>query len=81
MLPPGIVLACVPSREDPRDAFIALRAGTLMELPQGAQEVSGEAEMVKAVREQAALGADWIKLYADYRTGRARVLERRKPVQ
>jgi imidazolonepropionase-like amidohydrolase len=40
-----------------------------MELPQGAQEVSGEAEMIKAVREQAAMGADWIKLYADYRTG------------
>jgi imidazolonepropionase-like amidohydrolase len=40
-----------------------------LDLPQGAQEVSGEAEMVRAVREQAALGADWIKLYADYRTG------------
>lgn len=40
-----------------------------MDLPQGAQEVSGEAEMMRAVREQSALGADWIKLYADYRTG------------
>jgi imidazolonepropionase-like amidohydrolase len=40
-----------------------------LELPQGAQEVSGEAEIIKAVREQAAMGADWIKLYADYRTG------------
>ncbi|MGZ3375727.1 MAG: amidohydrolase family protein [Phenylobacterium sp.] len=40
-----------------------------IDLPQGAQEVSGEAEMMKAVREQAAMGADWIKLYADYRTG------------
>ena len=39
------------------------------DLPQGAQEASGEAEVVKAVREQAALGADWIKLYADYRVG------------
>lgn len=35
-MPPGIVLACVPSREDPRDAFIALRAKTLMDLPPGA---------------------------------------------
>jgi hydroxymethylbilane synthase len=35
-MPPGIVLACVPSREDPRDAFIALRAKTLMNLPPGA---------------------------------------------
>ena len=35
-MPDGIVLAAVPSREDPRDAFIALRARSLMELPQGA---------------------------------------------
>jgi imidazolonepropionase-like amidohydrolase len=40
-----------------------------MTLPQGAQEVSGEAEIVKAVREQAGLGADWIKVYADYGLG------------
>ncbi|THD83366.1 MAG: amidohydrolase family protein [Phenylobacterium sp.] len=39
------------------------------DLPQGAQEVTGEAEGVKAVREQAAAGADWIKLYGDYRVG------------
>lgn len=38
-------------------------------LPQGAQEVTGADEGVKAVREQAARGADWIKLYTDYRTG------------
>lgn len=42
---------------------------TDMELPQGAEEVSGEAEMASAVRRQSAAGADWIKLYADYRTG------------
>jgi hydroxymethylbilane synthase len=35
-MPPGIVLACVPSREDPRDGFIATRAKTVMELPAGA---------------------------------------------
>jgi imidazolonepropionase-like amidohydrolase len=38
-------------------------------LPQGAQEVSGVAEGIKAVREQSAHGADWIKLYTDYRIG------------
>jgi len=38
-------------------------------LPKGAQEVSGEAEILKAVREQAGHGADWIKVYADYRRG------------
>jgi hydroxymethylbilane synthase len=35
-MPDGIVLACVPSREDPRDAFIALRAKSLMDLPPSA---------------------------------------------
>jgi hydroxymethylbilane synthase len=35
-MPHGIVLACVPSREDPRDAFIATRAKSLMDLPSGA---------------------------------------------
>ena len=39
------------------------------DVPQGAQEASGVDEIVKAVREQAAAGADWIKLYADYRVG------------
>jgi len=35
-LPPGIVLAAVPAREDQRDAFIATSARILMELPPGA---------------------------------------------
>jgi imidazolonepropionase-like amidohydrolase len=38
-------------------------------LPQGAEEASGVDGIVRAVRNQAARGADWIKLYADYRTG------------
>ena len=40
-----------------------------MELPYGAQPATGVVEVTKAVREQAARGADWIKFYADYRTG------------
>jgi imidazolonepropionase-like amidohydrolase len=40
-----------------------------IDLPHGAQEASGVDEVVKAVRSQAAHGADWIKLYADYRVG------------
>ncbi len=40
-----------------------------MALPVGAQEATGVDEVVKAVRQQAAHGADWIKVYADYRTG------------
>jgi hydroxymethylbilane synthase len=35
-LPDGIVLAAVPSRENPRDAFISRTARTLHDLPQGA---------------------------------------------
>jgi imidazolonepropionase-like amidohydrolase len=38
-------------------------------LPQGAEEASGVDEVVRAVRHQASHGADWIKLYGDYRTG------------
>ena len=39
------------------------------DLPQGAQEASGIDEAVRAVRQQAGAGADWIKIYADYRVG------------
>ena len=38
-------------------------------LPKGGQEVSGQAEILKAVREQVGHGADWVKVYADYRHG------------
>jgi len=37
--------------------------------PQGALEASGTDEIVRAVRLEAANGADWIKIYGDYRTG------------
>ena len=37
--------------------------------PQGAEEASGKDEIVRAVRRQASLGAEWIKVYADYRVG------------
>lgn len=40
-----------------------------LELPKGGQEVSGETEIIKAVREQVGHGADWVKVYADYRHG------------
>jgi len=36
-------------------------------IPQGAEEVSGVESIVAAVRRQIAGGADWVKLYADYR--------------
>jgi imidazolonepropionase-like amidohydrolase len=37
--------------------------------PQGAEEASGVPDMIRATREQAGRGADWIKVYADYRWG------------
>ena len=37
--------------------------------PKGAQEASGAAEVLRAVREQIGHGADWVKLYADYGRG------------
>lgn len=42
--------------------------GYATEVPQGAEEVSGT-DVVGAVRRQIARGADWVKLYADYRWG------------
>jgi imidazolonepropionase-like amidohydrolase len=38
-------------------------------LPQGAAEVGNKEELAKEVRTQLGRGADWIKLYADYRVG------------
>jgi imidazolonepropionase-like amidohydrolase len=38
-------------------------------VPQGAEEVDGPDSIVRAVRTQIARGADWIKVYADYRFG------------
>ncbi|MBV6322556.1 metal-dependent hydrolase family protein [Duganella violaceipulchra] len=40
-----------------------------VDLPTGAQEASGVDEVTRVVCEQGARGADWIKVYADYRTG------------
>src|SRR5215471_9494632 len=40
-----------------------------LDLPQGGQAVSGVPQVLEAVREQAARGADWIKVYADYGRG------------
>jgi imidazolonepropionase-like amidohydrolase len=40
-----------------------------MDIPYGAQQATGVDEATKAVREQSSHGADWIKFYADYRTG------------
>jgi imidazolonepropionase-like amidohydrolase len=38
-------------------------------VPQGAEEADGVDGLTRAVREQIGKGADWIKVYADYRWG------------
>lgn len=40
-------------------------------VPQGAEEVDGPEAILRATRMQIARGADWIKVYADYRFGPA----------
>jgi len=39
------------------------------DIPQGGQEASGLEEMAQVVRDQIKHGADWVKIYADYRWG------------
>jgi len=38
-------------------------------VPQGAEEASGADDLARVVRDQIGKGADWIKVYADYRWG------------
>jgi imidazolonepropionase-like amidohydrolase len=39
------------------------------DIPQGGQEASGLDQMAQVVRDQIKHGADWVKIYADYRWG------------
>jgi imidazolonepropionase-like amidohydrolase len=39
------------------------------DLPLGAQTADGHDELIRVVREQIGKGADWVKVYADYRWG------------
>ena len=45
------------------------KLSTDLDLPQGAEEANGVEEIVRVAREQIGKGADWVKLYADYRWG------------
>ena len=47
---PGLILAAVPRREDPRDALVARDALTLGELPQGARVGTGAPRRVAQLR-------------------------------
>ena len=39
------------------------------QLPLGAEEADGRDDLIRVVRDQIGRGADWVKLYADYRWG------------
>ena len=45
------------------------RSRYAFEPPQGAEEASGAEEITRVVRSQIGHGADWVKVYADYRWG------------
>jgi imidazolonepropionase-like amidohydrolase len=45
------------------------KLSTDLDLPQGGEEASGVDGIVRAARAQIGKGADWVKLYADYRWG------------
>jgi hydroxymethylbilane synthase len=52
VLPPGLVIACIPAREDPRDVLVAPRHATLAGLPSGAKV--GTSSLRRAVSLRAA---------------------------
>jgi hydroxymethylbilane synthase len=49
-LPEGLVLACVPEREDPRDVLVAPRHGSLAALPPGARVGTSSLRRAVALR-------------------------------
>jgi imidazolonepropionase-like amidohydrolase len=50
-------------------AYGPSRASYAFDPPQGAEEATGVEGIARAVRNQVGQGADWIKVYADYRWG------------
>jgi hydroxymethylbilane synthase len=49
-LPDGLILACVPPREDPRDVLVAPRHGTIEALPAGARVGTSSLRRMVALR-------------------------------
>jgi len=50
-------------------SYAPKRTDFAFEPGQGAQEANGPEDVIRVTREQIARGADWIKVYADYRWG------------
>jgi len=51
-LPAGLVIACIPRREDPRDVLVAPRHGSLEALPRGARVGTSSLRRLVALRAQ-----------------------------
>ncbi|HRR08557.1 MAG TPA: amidohydrolase family protein [Rhodothermales bacterium] len=49
-------------------SYAPKRTGFAYEVPQGAEEADGQ-HLIQVVRDQIGKGAEWIKIYADYRWG------------
>ncbi|MGY1770572.1 hydroxymethylbilane synthase [Blastococcus sp. SYSU D00813] len=70
---PGLVLAAVPPREDPRDALVARDGLTLGELPAGARVGTGAPRRVAQLR-ALGLGLDVVPIRGNVDTRMARVV-------
>jgi hydroxymethylbilane synthase len=75
---PGLIIAAVPGREDPRDALIARGGLTLGELPPGSKVGTGAPRRVAQLR-ALGLGLDVVPIRGNVDTRLARVIGDGKP--
>ncbi len=68
---PGPRIACVTRAIVARGTYGPTGFHSNCCVPQGAEEVDGEDSILRVTRAHIARGADWIKVYADYRFGPA----------
>ena len=66
---PGPRLVCVTRAIVARGSYGPVGFAPHVCVPQGAEEVDGPESIAAATRRQVRAGADWVKVYADYRYG------------
>ena len=64
-----VELGSAGRRTGARGLTAARAVADAVALVQGAEEAGNTAELVRIVRDQIKHGADWVKIYADYRWG------------